>query len=95
LDRFCPTHPVRLAGQTEIKTMNLTNLTLTDAQLELSLDATLRPPRVTRRERRTARAAWWFGKMRAAVNQAMDWPPTNAPRPEQTFLPGAYRQVRV
>jgi hypothetical protein len=79
----------------EIKTMNQTQLTITDAQLELGLNATVRPPRLARREHRLARAAWWFGKMREVVNQAMDWPPTNTPRPEQTFLPGAYRQVRI
>jgi hypothetical protein len=42
-----------------------------------------------------ARATWWFNKMREVVNGTMDWPPTDAPRPEQTFLPGAYRQVRI
>jgi hypothetical protein len=64
-------------------------------QLELGLNGVPRAPRITRRENRLARAAWWFGKMREAVNNAMDWPPTGQPRPEQTFLPGAYRQVRV
>jgi hypothetical protein len=67
----------------------------TDQQLELGFNAGLRTPRIARREQRMARASWWFNKMREAVNGAMDWPPTNTPRPEQTFLPGAYRQVRI
>ena len=66
-----------------------------DQQLELGLNGLPRVSRLARRENRLARAAWWFGKMRATVNAAMDWPPTNAPQPEQTFLPGAYRQVRI
>jgi hypothetical protein len=69
--------------------------TLNDQQLELGLNSTQRAPRLARREQRMARAAWWFNKMRAAVNGTMDWPPTNAPRAEQTFLPGSYRQVRI
>jgi len=64
-------------------------------QLELGLNGVQRAPRIGRRENRMARAAWWFGKMRAAVNGAMDWSTANQPRPEQTFLPGAYRQVQV
>jgi len=64
-------------------------------QLELGLHGVRRATRVGRRENRLARAAWWFGKMREVVNGAMDWPPAGQPRPEQTFLPGAYRQVRI
>jgi hypothetical protein len=64
-------------------------------QLELGLNGLKRTTQVARRENRMTRAAWWFGKMREAVNNAMDWPSAGQPRPEQTFLPGAYRQVRV
>jgi hypothetical protein len=64
------------------------------AQLELGLNGVKRAKRLARRENRMARAAWWFGKMREAVNGTMDWSQAQ-PRPEQTFLPGAYRQVRV
>jgi hypothetical protein len=71
-----------------------TTTTVSDQQLELGLSAP-RAPRLARREQRLTRAAWWFNKMRAAVNGAMDWPPTNSPRPEQTFLPGSYRQIRI
>ena len=64
-------------------------------QLELGLNGVKRTTRIARRENRMARAAWWFGKMREVVNDAMDWPDAGQPRPEQTLLPGAYRQVRV
>ena len=67
----------------------------TNQQLELGLNAGRCTVRNVRRENRMARATWWFSKMREVVNGAMDWPPTDAPRPEQTFLPGAYRQVRI
>lgn len=63
-------------------------------QLELGFSGVKRAPRLARREHRMARAAWWFGKMREAVNGAMEWQ-TNQPRPEQTFLPGAYRHVQA
>jgi hypothetical protein len=67
----------------------------TDRQLELGLGGGQRAARVARRENRMARAAWWFDKMRAVVNSAMDWPSTGQPRPEQGWLPGACRQARV
>lgn len=70
----------------------MTNLT-DDQQLELGLSGAPRGSRLARRERRLARAAWWFDKMRAVVNAAA-CPSSPAPRPEQTFLPGAYRQIR-
>ena len=50
---------------------------------------------MARRERRLARAAWWFSKMRAVVNDAVACPSAKVARPEQTFLPGAYRQIRL
>jgi len=64
-------------------------------QLELGLLSARRNVRIARRENRVTRAAWWFGKMREVVNGAMDWPAAGQPRPEQTLLPGAYRQVQV
>ena len=67
----------------------------TDQQLELGFSGGKPARRIARRENRMARAAWWFGKMREVVNGAMEWPPSGQPRPEQTFLPGAYRQVEV
>ena len=64
-------------------------------QLELGLLNARHVTRIARRENRLARGAWWFGKMREVVNGAVDWPSLNQPRPEQIFLPGAYRQVKV
>ena len=72
---------------------NMTDTTI--EQLELGISKQVRPNRRGRRENRMARGAWWFGKMRAAVNSAMDWRNPGGPRPEQTFLPGAYRRVEV
>ena len=66
----------------------------TDKQLELGLNAP-KAARAARREDRMTRATWWFNKMRAAVNNAMDWPPAGTPRPEQTYLPGSYRQMQA
>ena len=45
----------------------------TNEQLELGFNGT--PARIfgRRREKRVARAKWWFAKMRAAVEGAMDW----------------------
>jgi len=64
-------------------------------QLELGLHGGRRVTRIARRENRMARAAWWFGKMREVVNGTMDWQATGQARPEQTLLPGSYRQVQV
>jgi hypothetical protein len=75
-------------------TMNNTNNN-NSSQLELGLQGAKRAMRTARRENRMARAAWWFGKMRAVVNGAVDWPSLDQPRPEQILLPGAYRQVKV
>ena len=38
-----------------------------------------------------ARAKWWFDKMRAAVENAMDWQHSEPSRPEQIWMPGANR----
>lgn len=76
---------------TTITNLNLTN----DSQLELGFSAPVRTSRLARRERRLARAAWWFNKMREVVNAATECPSVRAPRPEQAMLPGAYRQIRL
>lgn len=64
-------------------------------QLELGFSGGKPATRITRREKRMARAAWWFDKMRAVVNGAMDWPPAGSARPQQDWLPGGYRQVGI
>jgi hypothetical protein len=45
-----------------------------------------------RHQRRLGRAQWWFQRMRQVVDRAMDWQPLPPPRPQQTWLPGTYRQ---
>jgi hypothetical protein len=63
--------------------------------MELGLDATKLVGRTSPRARRITRGAWWFARMRQIVDHAMDWPAAGEPRPEQTWLPGARREVRV
>jgi hypothetical protein len=66
-----------------------------DQQMELGFNGSSRLARRERRERRLARAAWWFGRMRAAVDNATGHSAGPAARPEQTFLTGAYRQIKL
>lgn len=44
---------------------------------------------------RQARAVWWFTQMRNIVSRAMDWETGVSPRPEQIWIPGAHREVKV
>jgi hypothetical protein len=56
-------------------------------QLELSLETPALPTKPRRpRDRRLARAAWWFEQMHAVVDRALDWSPAPPPRPEQIRL---------
>ena len=66
---------------------------MTDKQLELGFNGL--PPRAgaAGREGRIARASWWFNRMRAIVENAMDWSATSQPRPEQIWMPGLRRTV--
>jgi hypothetical protein len=67
----------------------------TNEQLELGFNG-LQPRAYTaRREGRIARAHWWFNKMREAVAGAMDWQAEPQPRPEQIWITGANREVKV
>ena len=47
------------------------------------------------RRERLNRANWWFQRMRQIVDLACEWQPVPEPRPEQTWLPGTYRQPSV
>ena len=67
----------------------------TNEQLELGFNGTQRRIPGRRRELRVARAKWWFAKMRAAVENAMAWENAGQPRPEQIWMPGANRQLKV
>jgi hypothetical protein len=65
----------------------------TNEQMELGFNG-LRPrANATRREGRIARAGWWFARMRDIVEQAMET--AGEPRPEQIWIPGAVREVKV
>jgi len=67
----------------------------TNEQLELGFNCIRLYPRGTGREGRVARAAWWFAQMREVVERAMDWNAVGEPRPEQIWIPGATREVKV
>jgi hypothetical protein len=56
-------------------------------QLEITLPAVIcrRPPAF--RQRRVSRARWWFSQMRRVVDDAIEWAPAPATRPEQANLP--------
>jgi hypothetical protein len=67
----------------------------TNEQLELGFNGT--PARLfgRRREHRVARAKWWFARMRTAVEGAMDWQTVHEPRPQQIWMPGANREMKI
>jgi len=67
----------------------------TDNQLELGFNGIRPLADATRREGRIARAGWWFAQMRDIVERAMDWEAAGEPRPEQIWIPGASREVKV
>lgn len=67
----------------------------TNEQLELGFSGQTTRAFGRRRETRVARAKWWFTKMRATVADAMDWQAANTPRPEQIWMPGANREVKI
>jgi hypothetical protein len=73
----------------------MTTTNATNGQLELGFNGLAPQAKFTRREGRIARANWWFAKMRGAVENAMDWQTVNEPRPEQIWMPGANRQVKI
>lgn len=47
------------------------------------------------REQRLHRAKWWFAQMRRVVDNARVWQPIPQARPEQTWLPGQRREIRL
>jgi hypothetical protein len=55
--------------------------------MELSLETSaLSFQRVRPRDRRLARARWWFEQMHVVVDRAMDWSAPVPPPPRQTAL---------
>jgi hypothetical protein len=71
----------------------MTNATNEQLELGFNPDAASRGAHPMRREGRIARAAWWFAKMRDMVEQAMET--AGEPRPEQIWIPGTAREVKV
>ncbi len=72
---------------------NMTNAT--NEQLELGFNGIKLLANGARHEGHTTRAAWWFAQMREVVERAMDWNTVGEPRPEQIWIPGATRKVKV
>jgi hypothetical protein len=72
----------------------MTTMNATDKQLELGFNGIQPRPNAARRESRVARASWWFAHMREVVGRAMDWQAAK-PRPEQIWIPGANREVKI
>lgn len=68
---------------------------MTNQQMELGFGTTRQLRPAPRRQLRLERAAWWFAQMRRAVDRAMDWQSAPAGPPQQTWLPGTRREVRV
>ena len=56
------------------------------SQLELSFETSARFGQMPQRNRRLARARWWFAQMHVVVDRALDWSPAPPARPEQTCL---------
>ena len=49
-------------------------------------ESKIRLTHVDQRNRRLARARWWFNQMHTVVDQAFDWSTPPAPPPEQISL---------
>ena len=62
------------------------NQIMTSQQIEITLTVPRSRPQNPVRQRRAARARWWFSQMRRVVDEAMEWKPAVI-RPEQTHLP--------
>jgi hypothetical protein len=73
----------------------MTTTNATNGQLELGFNSIQPRANAARREGRIARANWWFAKMREAVAATMDWQTAGKPRPEQIWIPGTNREVKV
>ena len=62
---------------------NNTNVT---AQMELGFNGNVCPSIKRRQQARRERAAWWFDRMRATVDNAMTWSGKPTPPPQQIWL---------
>jgi len=73
----------------------MTNVTNEQLELGFNSGTRCRSSNGIPRQRRVARATWWFAQMRQVVERAMDWNAAGEPRPEQIWIPGAIREVKV
>jgi len=71
------------------------NMNATNEQLELGFNPRNRRNGGVPRNGRIARANWWFAQMRDVVGRAIDWSAAADPRPEQIWMPGAHREVKI
>lgn len=60
--------------------------------MELGFNGAKLCVKATGRRGRVARAGWWFKQMRDIVGRTME---TSEPRPEQIWMPGASREVKI
>jgi len=67
----------------------------TDQQLELGFNGGRIQLRGPRAQHRSTRAAWWFARMRQAVDGAFDWQPAATPPAQQLEMPGTHREIQV
>ncbi len=90
LDSICPTLPARMSSKER-------HIMTTDNQLELGFNSgiTCQGANGLQPHGRIARANWWFARMRNIVENAMDWSAGTEPRPEQIWMPGTNREVKV
>ena len=70
----------------------MTTTNTTNGQMELGFNGAKLCVKPTGRHGRIARAGWWFTQMREIVNRAVE---TTEPRPEQIWIPGTSRQVKI
>lgn len=68
---------------------------MTNEQMELGYDGVKLQVPPTRRQSRTARAAWWFSQMRRVVDNAIDWQSAPEARAEQRWFSGTHREIKV
>ncbi len=55
-------------------------------QLEVSFNASIRCRQAARGRQGRSGAQWWFNRMRAVVDKALDWNPAPLPRAEPGYL---------
>jgi hypothetical protein len=70
----------------------MTTTNMTTEQMELGFNGIRLAGQAKGRQGRIARASWWFAQMREIVNRAVE---SAEPRPEQMWMAGTTRQVKV